>query len=179
MFSMLDMSKAIKDAATVTVSGDSLQTLPAGVTFRDVITHADDRGSLCEMYDPRWPWHDKPLVYSYFVTLRPRKVKGWAMHKLHEDRYFIMFGEMEVVLYDAREESPTRGLLAKVVLSEHRRRLMNIPAGIWHADVNIGEKDAVMVNFPTMAYQHDDPDKYRLPIDTDQIPYKFENRLGW
>lgn len=177
---MIEQSKIVKDAATVTTSGGSLQALPAGVTFRDVTTHPDDRGSLCEMYDPRWPWHEAPLVYAYFVTLRPGKIKGWAMHKLHEDRYFIMFGEMEVVLYDAREDSPTKGLLAKVVLSEHHRRLMNIPAGIWHADVNIGSKDSVIVNFPTQAYDHADPDKYRLPLNTDQIPYAFDvNPLGW
>jgi dTDP-4-dehydrorhamnose 3,5-epimerase len=176
---MIESSQVMKDAPTVNAEGRSLQMLPAGVTFRDLVTHTDDRGTVCEMYDPRWPWNDGPFVYAYFVTLRPGKVKGWAMHKLHEDRYCIMFGEMEVLLYDSRENSPTRGLLAKVALSEHRRRLMNIPPGIWHADVNIGSRDAVLANFPTKPYDHDDPDKYRLPLDTKQIPYSFEKSLGW
>ena len=44
---------------------------------------------------------------------------------------------------------------------------------------NIGTTDALFVSMPTRAYQHDDPDVYRLPIDTDQIPYRFDNRLGW
>jgi dTDP-4-dehydrorhamnose 3,5-epimerase len=56
---------------------------------------------------------------------------------------------------------------------------MNIPAGVWHADRNIGDKDAVVVNFPTIQYDHADPDKYRLPLDTDQIPHKFDNPRGW
>jgi dTDP-4-dehydrorhamnose 3,5-epimerase len=30
-----------------------------------------------------------------------------------------------------------------------------------------------------MAYDHANPDKYRLPLDTDLIPYKFENSRGW
>ena len=34
------------------------------------------------------------------------------MHKRHEDRYFVLHGEMEVVLYDDREDSSTRGLVA-------------------------------------------------------------------
>jgi dTDP-4-dehydrorhamnose 3,5-epimerase len=101
------------------------------------------------------------------------------MHKKHEDRYFILFGEMEAVLYDERPDSPTYGLVSKIVLSEYRRRLMNIPAGIWHADRNIGNKDAVIINFPTIPYDHTNPDKYRLPLDTDKIPYKFENPTGW
>lgn len=176
---MIDRSKIMKDVPTVTPDGGSLAQLPAGVRFHDVTTHADDRGTLCEMAGPRWPWNSDPLVYAYFVTLRPGKVKGWAMHKEHEDRYFIMFGEMEVLLYDVRPDSATKGLLAKVALSEHKRRVMNIPAGIWHADHNIGSRDSVIVNFPTRAYSHDDPDKYRLPLDTDQIPYSFDPKLGW
>jgi hypothetical protein len=31
---------------------------------------------------------------------------------------------------------------------------------------------------PTRAYNHADPDVFRLPVDTDRIPYRFENRLG-
>jgi dTDP-4-dehydrorhamnose 3,5-epimerase len=101
------------------------------------------------------------------------------MHLLHEDRYFILTGDMEVVMYDTRVGSPTHGLVSKVVLAESRRRIMNIPAGIWHANHNIGTKDVVVVNFPTKPYDHANPDKYRLPLDTDQIPYKFDNARGW
>ena len=101
------------------------------------------------------------------------------MHKQHEDRYFLQLGDIELVLYDARPDSPTCGLVSKVYLSEHRRMLMSIPAGVWHADRNIGSKDAVVVNFPTIPYDHTNPDKYRLPLDTDQIPYKFDHPRGW
>lgn len=106
-------------------------------------------------------------------------IKGWGLHKLHEDRYLLIFGEIEVVLYDERPDSPTTGLVSTVYLSEYNRRLMNIPSGVWHASRNVGQKDAIIVNFPTKCYDHSNPDKYRLPIDTDRIPYKFENPRGW
>lgn len=51
--------------------------LPAGVSTRQAVLHADERGSLCEIYDPRWGWHPEPMVFTYFFTLRPGKVKGW------------------------------------------------------------------------------------------------------
>jgi dTDP-4-dehydrorhamnose 3,5-epimerase len=111
--------------------------------------------------------------------VRPGIIKGWAMHKLHDDRYFLMFGELEVVLYDDRPESPTRRLVSRVVLTEYRRQLLCIPAGIWHADHNIGSRDVVLANFPTIPYEHENPDKYRLPLDTDVIPYRFDNPKGW
>jgi len=168
----------VKDGATVTPEGRSLARVPAGVTFRDAATISDDRGSVVEMFDPRWGWHRDPMVFSYCFTVRPGVVKGWGVHRRHEDRYFILFGEVLVVLYDEREDSPTRGLVAKVVLSEHHRRLMNIPAGVWHADQNLGTTDAVLVNFPTIPYDHADPDKFRLPLVNDRIPYRFEGVRG-
>ncbi len=168
-----------QDAATVTAEGQNLQVLPAGVTFRDATTHVDDRGSVCELFDPRWGWHQDPLTFVYTFSLRPGMVKGWGMHLQHEDRYFILSGDIEIVMYDARAASPTYSLLSKVVMTEHHRRLMNIPAGIWHANHNIGSKDAIVINFPTMPYDHSRPDKYRLPLDTEEIPYKFQNARGW
>lgn len=169
----------VQDPASVTPEGVPLARLPEGVTFRDAVTHPDERGTVCELFDPRWEWHPDPLVFSYLFTLRPGRTKGWGMHMRHEDRYFIVSGEMEVVMYDAREEASTHGLVAKVVLSEHHRRLMNIPAGIWHANHNIGEKEVLVVNFPTIPYDHAAPDKYRLPLDTDQIPYTWPSSAGW
>jgi len=173
------MSEPVQDKQTVTSDGESTQKLPFGVTFHDVVTQVDDRGEVCEHFDPRWHWHDDPLVFVYSFMIRPGLIKGWGLHKKHEDRYFIVYGDLEVVLYDVRSDSPTHGLVSKIVLSERRRRLMNIPANVWHADHNIGSKDALIINFPTIPYDHVNPDKYRLPLDTDQIPYKFDNPRGW
>ena len=58
-----------------------MQQLPQGVTFHDSPTHIDARGSVCELYDPRWGWHKDPLVFSYMFTLRPGMIKGWASIK--------------------------------------------------------------------------------------------------
>jgi dTDP-4-dehydrorhamnose 3,5-epimerase len=170
---------ATKDVATVTQAGESLSPLLHGITFRPVVTHLDSRGSVCELFDPRWKWHPDPLIYVHMFTVRPGNVKGWGLHKLHEDRYFVLYGEMEVVMYDVRPDSPTQGKVATVVLSEFDRRLMNIPANVWHANHNIGSKDVCVISFPTRPYQHEDPDKYRLPLDTDEIPHKFRSVAGW
>jgi len=176
----VDLPKETKqDHQTVTKDGKEINKLPAGLGFKEVEPHFDDRGMVCEMFDSRWKWHKDPLVFSYFFTIRPGLTKGWGLHKLHEDRYFVVSGEMETVLYDVRKGSKTYGLVSKVYLSEYKRQLMNIPAGVWHADRNIGNKDLLIVNFPTIMYNHRKPDKYRLPLNTDKIPYKFENTTGW
>ena len=173
------MIPAVRDEQTVTRDGESVEQLPHGVTFKECVTHIDERGSVCELFDTRWDWHPDPLCFSYLFTLRPGMIKGWAVHEKHEDRYFVVHGELLVVLYDERPDSPTKGLVSKIVLSQHNRRLMNIPAGVWHANQNIGDEDVLTVNFPTIPYDHANPDKYRLPLDTDRIPYQFDNPRGW
>ena len=117
-----------KDAQSTTAEGRTLEQLPWGVSCHEVTTHVDDRGTLVELFNPSWGWHDAPLVYCYCFTLRPGVIKGWAMHKRHEDRYFILSGELELVLYDDRDGSSTRGMVSKLYMSEFSRRLINIPA---------------------------------------------------
>lgn len=162
-----------QDPATVNSKGEPLTQLPHGVTTRDIKTHCDDRGMVFELYDKRWGWHPDPVIFIYSYTIRPGYVKGWGLHKLHEDRYVIMQGEMEIVFYDPRPDSPTYGQVSKTTLTEYNRRMLNIPVGVWHANRNIGTKDVMVVNMPTTPYDHENPDKYFLPLDTDQIPYKF------
>jgi dTDP-4-dehydrorhamnose 3,5-epimerase len=99
-----------KEVQTVTPAGEPVAALPAGVTFRDTPMHIDSRGSLRELYDLRCNWHAEPLVYAYCFTIRPGFIKGWGLHKLHEDRYFVLCGEMQVVLYDGRARLETSGI---------------------------------------------------------------------
>jgi dTDP-4-dehydrorhamnose 3,5-epimerase len=44
---------------------------------------------------------------------------------------------------------------------------------VWHADQNTGDRDAVLMNFPTRAYHHDNPDKYRIDPWSDEIPFDW------
>jgi dTDP-4-dehydrorhamnose 3,5-epimerase len=170
----------VRDGQTVTPDGEPVRVFPAGVTVRDIKTHADDRGTVFELFDPRWGWHPAPLVFSYCFTVRPGMVKGWGVHHDHDDRYALLFGEMKTVLYDDRPESETYRAITEVMLTEHRRQLLSIPPGVWHANHNVGSTEVVVVNFPTIPYDHANPEKFRLPLDTDQIPYRFEAaRGGW
>ena len=92
----------VPDRVTVSREGFRVGALPFGASTRKAVLHTDERGSLCEVLDPRWGWHPEPMVFAYFFTLRPGKVKGWGMHRTHDDRYFLVTGEMKVVLYDGQ-----------------------------------------------------------------------------
>jgi dTDP-4-dehydrorhamnose 3,5-epimerase len=179
--SILDqtLAAASLDKQTVAPGGKVIQSLIEGVSLHEVPTHVDERGLVVEIYDPRWNWHPAPMVFAHCFTIRPGYVKGWGLHKTHEDRYFILQGDMELVLYDPRPGSSTYGAICKIAMSETNRRLVNIPTLVWHAEHNIGDKDVVVIDLPTEPYNHENPDKYRLPIDTPLIPYSFGNARGW
>jgi dTDP-4-dehydrorhamnose 3,5-epimerase len=168
-----------QDAQTVSSDGEPVGKLIDGVVIRHQITQVDERGTLCEILDSRWNVADSPIVYVYQFTIRPGKAKGWHVHRLHDDRIFISRGELKVVLYDDRDDSPTHGAINEIYRSELRRSVMVIPRGVFHAHVNIGTSDAHLISMPTREYDHEAPDVYRLPLDTDAIPYRFENLPGW
>lgn len=171
--------KSVQDRPTVTPEGAPLATLIDGVRIRYAVTHADERGTLCEILSQAWGLHEAPISYVYQVTIRPHKIKGWVRHRLQADRSFVSQGTIKFVLYDDREGSPTRGMLNELHLSEHNRGIVVIPPGVWHALQNVGDSDALFVNLPTVPYNHADPDKYRLPLENELIPYRFKEGLGW
>jgi dTDP-4-dehydrorhamnose 3,5-epimerase len=163
-----------RDRATVTSDGEPLQPQIAGLVIRRLRTIEDSRGEVCEVFRPAWGVHPDPLVYVYQATLRPGAIKGWVVHEKQDDRLFTSIGVQRWVLYDARPDSPTHGLINDLVFSERNRALLIIPKGVYHAVQNIGSTDAVFVNMPTQPYDHASPDKLRLPLKNDLIPFDFD-----
>lgn len=167
----------VRDTQTVLPDGTPMRQLPEGLVVHPLTTHVDERGTVCELYDPRWGLNGDPMVFSYLFTMRPGQAKGWGVHREHEDRYAFITGSLELVFYDEREDSPTHGLESRLFLDDHNRSVVIIPRGVWHAERNIGQTDVMVVNFPTIQYDHANPDKYRLPLDTKELP--VELGPGW
>ena len=113
------------------------------------------------------------MPYVYLVTLRPGSIRGWIVHLEQDDRLFLASGSIKVALYDAREDSRTVGQVNVFFGGTHDRALLSIPPGVFHAVKNVGHTEAVFVNLPSRPYLHEDPDKYRLPSDTEAVPYRL------
>ena len=104
--------KGQQDRQTVTPEGKPVKPYIDGVRVRPAITHPDDRGSLCEMFNPAWGFHEEPLVYVYHVMIRPGKIKGWVVHEHQDDRIFVSAGTFRFALFDNRDRSRDRSLMA-------------------------------------------------------------------
>lgn len=163
-----------KSKQSVTRGGERIAPMIEGILVRQQVTQQDHRGSLTEIYSPFWGYDAIPLVFLYTVTTRPGMIKGWAIHYQQVDRYFFYSGSLKLVLYDARENSPTHGIINELYFSEINRSLVTVPPGIYHAVENVGTTEALMINLPSEPYRHEDPDKHTLPLENDVIPYRFD-----
>lgn len=157
------MKTPLKDPQSVTPDGERVAPLIEGVRIRRAVTHPDERGTVCELFNPAWGFHADPLVYVYQVTIRPGQVKGWVVHRIQDDRLFLSQGTMKAVLFDDREGSPTRGQVNELFLDHHNRGLLVIPAGVYHAIQNVGADDLFFINMPTRAYDHANPTSTGFP----------------
>jgi dTDP-4-dehydrorhamnose 3,5-epimerase len=165
---------APRDQPTVDDDGELLDTGLDGVELVRVSPHVDDRGSLIEIYNPSLKFWREPIVYTYGVLIRPGRIKGWGMHKLQTDRYYVATGCLRVVLYDGRTDSPSYQRFAEFHFTDASLGLLRIPPGVWHADQNWGDTDALIVNFPTEPYDRANPDKYRIDPHSAEIPFDWE-----
>jgi dTDP-4-dehydrorhamnose 3,5-epimerase len=80
---------------------------------------------------------------------------------------------VKLVLYDAREDSPTRGEVREFFMGEHSPLLVQIPNNVFHGWKCISVDEALVVNCPTEVYKYSDPDEVRLAPDSPEIPYDW------
>jgi dTDP-4-dehydrorhamnose 3,5-epimerase len=167
------IEKATRDVQTTNFDSTPIITTIDGVEILSPVIHNDHRGRVFEIWngknDPNSFW-EKPVVYSYVFSIRVNQIKGWGLHEFKDDRYTLIKGEVLNVLFDARTDSKTFGMVQKVYLSEQGNRSLKIPTGVWHCNINISETEAMLVNFPTKVYNHLAPDRLLLPWNTTEIP---------
>lgn len=153
------------------------QQLIEGVKTKDLRVIPDERGRLMECLRS-----DDDLFIKfgqiYMTTTYPGVIKAWHFHKRQIDHFIIVRSMFKVVLYDSRDDSSTKGTINEFFLGEHNNRLLQIPNGVYHGWKNIGEHEGIVVNVPTELYSYEEPDEYRLPYDTDEIPYDWAIEMG-
>jgi dTDP-4-dehydrorhamnose 3,5-epimerase len=164
---------AHKDSQQVSEDWQKLGETIEGVSVREVRHVPRDHGVITEIFRPEWDPTGQPVVQIYQSRLFPGALGAWSCHMRSTDRLFVSQGHLKIVLYDAREDSKTKGRLMELHAGDMRPCLVVLPPGIWHGLQNLGNVDALVLNCPTEAYNYKDPDHYRLPQDSAEIPYTW------
>lgn len=167
-----------KDGQIISSEWQVLQRAIDGVHVHEVRHVPRDHGVITEMFRPEWDPTGMPVVQIYQSRLFPGAIGAWSCHSQTTDRLFVSQGHLKIVLYDGRKDSATCGGVMEVHSGEARPALIVLPPGIWHGLQNLGPSDAIVVNCPTTAYIYEDPDHYRLPYDSPEIPYQWSTASG-
>lgn len=143
-----------------------------GVKVRELNPIHDERGWLMEILRSDWEEFEK-FGQVYLTTAYPSVVKAWHMHKKQTDNFTCIYGMMKVALYDSRTDSPTYKKINEFFIGELNPLLVSVPPFVYHGFKAIGSEPAYFVNVPTQLYNYKEPDEYRLPPDTKEIPYDW------
>lgn len=147
-----------------------------GVAVRPLKQIHDERGYLMEMLRTDWPEFER-FAQSYVTIGYPGIVKGWHYHKVQTDHFVVIQGTAKVVCYDNRSSSPTKGKVNEFFPGERNPMLIKIPPHVIHGFKAVGHEPVYLVNFPTELYNYKEPDEFRIPYDSKDIPYDWDVQM--
>jgi dTDP-4-dehydrorhamnose 3,5-epimerase len=135
----------------------------AGVIFRPLSLHKDQRGWLSELYrEDDLPAQQHPVM-AYVSETLPGVARGPHEHVEQTDYFaFVGPGDFMLYLWDARPDSPTRGHRLRTAVGQSNRQAVIVPPGVIHAYKNIGSTPGWVFNAPNRLYAG--PGK-RSPVD--------------
>jgi dTDP-4-dehydrorhamnose 3,5-epimerase len=142
------------------------------VPLRQIV---DERGKIMHMLKATDP-HFIAFGEIYFSTAWPGTVKAWHIHQTMTVNNAVISGRAKLVLYDIREDSPTKGELQEIFLGEDNYVLVQIPPGIANGYKAYGDKQVILANAATEP--HDPAEMLRLDPAAPEIPYSWDLKHG-
>ena len=135
----------------------------------------DERGRVMHHMKATDPEFEK-FGEIYFSCAWPGTIKAWHIHTSMTINNAVLSGRAKLVMYDLREDSPTKGELQEVFLGEDNYCLVQIPPGIANGYKAYGDKLVILANCATEA--HDPDEMLRLDPLNAEIPYDWSVRHG-
>lgn len=166
---------ATKDVQSITKDWQfTTQSLIADVRIKEISHVPKDGGCLTEIFRPDWNLDDQGIEQVFQVKLEAGRLSAWHAHEFAFDRIFCNHGMMKLVLYDARGSSPTFGKINEFKIGDARPTVVSIPPNVWHGIQNISGGTSSILNLVNRSYRYEDPDHWRLPWNSPEIPYSFQ-----
>lgn len=144
-----------------------------GVKVKKLKVIPDDRGRLMEILRSDDKVFKK-FGQVYMTTAYPDVVKAWHYHKKQDDNFVCVHGKIRLALYDARKTSSTYGKIDEFILSTDAPILVTIPKMVYHGFKGVSDHESIVINTPTMPYNHKKPDEYRLDAYDNNIKYDWK-----
>jgi dTDP-4-dehydrorhamnose 3,5-epimerase len=106
---------------------------------------------------------------AYFSTVNKNAIKPWKKHIKMTLNIIVPLGEIRFVLYDEREQSPTKGNFMDITLSLQNYHRLTIPPDVYMSFKGVGESSNMLLNIANI--EHDPLEIVRKDIE--QIHYQW------
>ena len=146
-----------------------------GVVVKPLRKILDERGVIMHMLRK-----DDPLFEEfgeiYFSVIFPSAVKAWHLHKKMTLNYAVVTGNIKLVLYDQRKDSPTKGVLQEIFIGDDNYCLVKVPPGVVNGFKGVGHQKAIVANCASIP--HDPEEIVRIDPYDKKIGYDWEIKNG-
>ena len=142
-----------------------------GVNLVPLSQFSDERGKIMHMLKSTDD-HFKSFAEIHFSIAYPGVVKGWHRRPSTMANIAVIHGKVKWVLYDQREESPSKGELMEIFLGEDNYFLLQIPSDITSGYKTIGLEKSIVANCTDEV--HVNEKKINIDPFNNDIPYEWD-----
>jgi dTDP-4-dehydrorhamnose 3,5-epimerase len=151
-----------------------------GVQIKPLKFIPDERGFLMEMLRDDDPIF-KGFGQIYVTGVKKGVAKGWHYHKKQTDTFVCIEGKALVPLVDFRKDSPTYKVAQDFVIEAppdaKEPLLLQIPPFVLHGFTPYKCDFAKIINIPSLHYIYGEPDEFRYPWNSPEVPYKWPKEV--
>lgn len=109
----------------------------------------------------------------YYSKINPQVIKGWKLHHRLHQNFCVPFGDVKIVVFDYRENSPSKGEFEEILLNDaDNYYLLSMPPGLWYSFKCTSENFALLAN--VIDQEHDPLESTTLPLQNITIPYEWK-----
>jgi dTDP-4-dehydrorhamnose 3,5-epimerase len=146
-----------------------------GVKLKHLTTHLTEDGYFRELVR-REDFLLEEFGQSSVSLAHPGFIKAFHYHQKQDDLWYVVFGQIRVVLYDTRKESKTYRQTQVVIMGEDDPKVVLIPKGVAHGYQVLGNKDALLMYHTTKSYAPGD--ELRIAFNDKEINFDWEIKNG-
>ena len=144
-----------------------------GVTFKDIVTYADDRGFFREIIRVTDPFFKEGFGQCSHSLVYPEVVKAWHGHHQQTQWTYVACGLVRVVIHDPRPQSATYRRTEERLIGEHQPACVyRLPPGVVHGYRCLAGPAHV---FYVTSGTYDPNDEIRLLHDEAAIGYDWSS----
>lgn len=110
---------------------------------------------------------------AYYSKINPNVIKGWKLHRRLHQNFCVPFGDVKIVIFDDRIDSPSRGEFDEIVLNDtDSYYLLSMPPGLWYSFKCISGNFSLLANIINEG--HDPLESITLSLENNIIPYDWK-----